>query len=175
MSLTACQSTPAIYAAIYRPNGTLHQLQPSFHTSSTEPEPTARARRAGEEFYWTTPEFMFVSFRLLVVDPIQSASTFTEPSLLIRTSAPPQTPSNSYYYFVRSVDGCLLAREPPRRGSSSRAAPDSSAAASGQFHADNHHSITIPCLTSPRRRQSVGEGGRGCGGAAAEGLYLRLQ
>ena len=37
---------------------------------STEPEPTARARRAGEEFYWTTPEFMFVSFRLLMVDAI---------------------------------------------------------------------------------------------------------
>ena len=51
MRLTGCQSRPAIDAAIYRPDGTLYQLQPSFHTSSTEPEPTARARRAGEEFY----------------------------------------------------------------------------------------------------------------------------
>ena len=51
MSLTARQNTPAIDAAIYRPDGTLYQLQASFHTSSTEPEPTARARRAGEEFY----------------------------------------------------------------------------------------------------------------------------
>ena len=47
MSLTACQSTPAIEAAIHRPNGTLYQLQPSFHTQWTEPEPTARARRGG--------------------------------------------------------------------------------------------------------------------------------
>ena len=51
MSLTARQNTPAIDAAIYHPNSTLYQLQPSFHTQSTEPEPTARARRAGEEFY----------------------------------------------------------------------------------------------------------------------------
>ena len=51
MSLTCCQSTLAIDAAIYRPNGTLYQLQPSFHPQSTEPEPTARARRAGKEFY----------------------------------------------------------------------------------------------------------------------------
>ena len=51
MSLIPCQSTPAIDAAISRPNGTLYQLQLSFHTHSTEPEPTARARRAGEEFY----------------------------------------------------------------------------------------------------------------------------
>ena len=51
MSLAACQSTPAIDGAIYRPDRTLYQLQPSFHTQSTEPEPTARARRAGEEFY----------------------------------------------------------------------------------------------------------------------------
>ena len=45
------QITPAIDRAIYRPNSPSYQLQPSFHTSSTEPEPTARARRAGEEFY----------------------------------------------------------------------------------------------------------------------------
>ena len=51
MRLTARQSTPAIDAAIYRPNSTLYQLQPSFHPQSTEPEPTARARRAGKEFY----------------------------------------------------------------------------------------------------------------------------
>ena len=51
MSLTARQSRPALDVAIYRPDSTLYQLQPSFHTSSTEPEPTARARRAGEEFY----------------------------------------------------------------------------------------------------------------------------
>ena len=70
MSLTARQSRPAINAAIPHPDGTLYQLQPSFHTQSTEPEPTARARRAGEEFYSTTPEFMFVSFRLLVVESI---------------------------------------------------------------------------------------------------------
>ncbi len=51
INLTARQSTPAINAAIYRPIGTLYQLQPSFHTHSTEPEPTARAPRPGEEFY----------------------------------------------------------------------------------------------------------------------------
>ena len=49
--LTACQSTPAIDAAFYRSIGTLYQLQPSFHPQSAEPEPTARARRAGKEFY----------------------------------------------------------------------------------------------------------------------------
>ena len=70
MRLTGCQSTPAIDAAIYRPNGPLYQLQPSFHPHSTEPEPTARARRAGEEFYETTLAFMFVSFGLLVVESI---------------------------------------------------------------------------------------------------------
>ena len=51
MSLIPCQSTPAIDAAIHRPDRTLYQLQPSFHTQSTEPQPTARARRAGEGFY----------------------------------------------------------------------------------------------------------------------------
>ena len=70
MSLKTFQNTPAIDAAIYRPDSTLYQLQPSFHTQSTEPEPTARARRAGEELYWTTPEFMFVFIRLLVVEAI---------------------------------------------------------------------------------------------------------
>ena len=70
LGLAARQNTPAIDAAIYRPDSTLYQLQPSFHKQSTEPEPTARARRAGEEFYSTTPEFMFVSFRLLVVESI---------------------------------------------------------------------------------------------------------
>ena len=70
MSLTARQNTPILDAAFYYPNSTSYQLQPSFHTQSTEPEPTARARRAGEEFYQTTPEFMFVSFRLLVVEAI---------------------------------------------------------------------------------------------------------
>ena len=50
-SLTARQNTPAIEGAFYRPNGTLYQLQPSFHPHSTEPEPTARARRAGKELY----------------------------------------------------------------------------------------------------------------------------
>ena len=49
--LAARQNTQALDAAIYRPNGTSYQLQPSFHTHSTEPEPTARARRAGKEFY----------------------------------------------------------------------------------------------------------------------------
>ena len=55
----------------------------------------------------------------------------------------------------------LPATHSSRKFFESRAEPDSSAAASGQFHADenhSHHSITIPCLTSPRRRQSVGEG-----------------
>ena len=75
MRLTACQSRPAIDAAIYGPDGTLYILQPSFQTYLTELEPTARARRAGEKFYETTPEFMFVSFRLLVVESIQTAST----------------------------------------------------------------------------------------------------
>ena len=51
MSLAACQSTPAIDAAFYYLIGTSYQLQPSFHSSLTEPEPTARARRAGEKFY----------------------------------------------------------------------------------------------------------------------------
>ena len=49
--LAAPQNTPAIDAAFYRPNGASYQLQLSFHRQSTEPEPTARARRAGEEFY----------------------------------------------------------------------------------------------------------------------------
>ena len=86
LGLAARQNTPAFDAAIYRPYSTSYTLQPSFHTSSTEPEPTARARRAGKEFYQTTLAFMFVSFRLLVAESIQPASTFTEPSLLIRTS-----------------------------------------------------------------------------------------
>ena len=68
--LAARQNTPAIDDAIYRPNGTSYQRQSSFHPQSTEPEPTARARKAGEEFYETTPEFMFVSFRLIVVESI---------------------------------------------------------------------------------------------------------
>ena len=50
-SLTARQFPPAIDAAFYRPNSPSYQLQPSFHPQSTEPEPTARARRAGKEFY----------------------------------------------------------------------------------------------------------------------------
>ena len=64
LGLAAPQNTPAIEGAFCRPNDTSYQLQPSFHTQSTEPEPTARARRAGEEFYSTTLAFMFVSFRL---------------------------------------------------------------------------------------------------------------
>ena len=51
LGLAARQNTPAIDAAIHRPDSTLYQLQPSFHPHSTEPEPTARARWAGEEFY----------------------------------------------------------------------------------------------------------------------------
>ena len=70
LGLAACQNTPALDAAFYYPISTLYQLQPSFHTYWTEPEPTARARRAGEEFYSTTLAFMFVSFRLLVVESI---------------------------------------------------------------------------------------------------------
>ena len=70
MSLAGCQNTPAFGGAFYYPIKTSYQLQPSFHTQSTEPEPTARARRAGKEFYQTTPEFMFVSFRLLVAESI---------------------------------------------------------------------------------------------------------
>ena len=49
--LAARQNTPAIDGAFYRPNDTSYQLQLCFHTQSTEPEPTARARRAGEELY----------------------------------------------------------------------------------------------------------------------------
>ena len=75
LGLAARQNTPAIDGAFYRPNGTSYQLQPSFHTHSTEPEPTARARRAGEEFYETTLAFMFVSFRLLGVESMQPART----------------------------------------------------------------------------------------------------
>ena len=86
LGLKARQNTPAIDAAFYRPIDTSYQLQSSFHTHWTEPEPTARARRAEKEFYETTPEFMFVYFRLLGVESIQSVSTFTEPSLLIRMS-----------------------------------------------------------------------------------------
>ena len=47
LGLAARQNTPAIDAAIYRPDSALYQLQPSFHTQSTEPEPTARARAEG--------------------------------------------------------------------------------------------------------------------------------
>ena len=43
--LNLVQITPAIDAAIYRPNSPSYQLQPSFHPHSTEPEPTARARK----------------------------------------------------------------------------------------------------------------------------------
>ena len=50
MSLTSFQSRPAIEGAFYRPNETLYQLQSSFHTQSTEPEPTARARRAEDSW-----------------------------------------------------------------------------------------------------------------------------
>ncbi len=49
--LAARQSTPAFDAAIYYPNSTSYQLQSSFYTCPTEPEPTARVRRAAEEFY----------------------------------------------------------------------------------------------------------------------------
>jgi len=51
LGLAARQNTPAIDDAFYYPDCILYQLQPSFHTQSTEPEPTARARRAGKEFY----------------------------------------------------------------------------------------------------------------------------
>ena len=51
LGLAARQITPTFDAAIYRPYSTSYTLQPSFHTSSTEPEPTARARRTGKEFY----------------------------------------------------------------------------------------------------------------------------
>ena len=51
MSLTARQFTPAIDTAVRYRDSTSYQLQPSFHTYPTEPEPTARARRAGKEFY----------------------------------------------------------------------------------------------------------------------------
>ena len=51
LGLALAKNTPAIDAAFYYLIGTLSQLQPSFHTHSTEPEPTARARRAGKEFY----------------------------------------------------------------------------------------------------------------------------
>ena len=44
LGLAARQNTPAIDGAFYRPDSTLYQLQLSFHTQSTEPEPTARAR-----------------------------------------------------------------------------------------------------------------------------------
>ena len=50
--LAARQNTPAIEGAFYRPNGTSYQLQPSFHTQSTEPEPTARARRSRGSCGW---------------------------------------------------------------------------------------------------------------------------
>ena len=79
MSLKARQNTPALGAAFYYPIDTLYQLQPSFHRQSTEPEPTARARRAGEEFYQTTLAFMFVSFRLLVVEAILAAWSRASP------------------------------------------------------------------------------------------------
>ena len=61
-----------------RTMATILRISTASRFAWTEPEPTARARRAGEEFYWTTPEFMFVSFRLLVVESIQPASAPTE-------------------------------------------------------------------------------------------------
>ena len=70
MSLKGFQNTPAIDSAFYRPIDALYQLQLSFHTSWTEPEPTARARRAGKEFHSTTLEFMFVFIRLLMVESV---------------------------------------------------------------------------------------------------------
>ena len=82
--LTARQNTPAIDAAIYRPNETLYQLQPSFHPQSTEPEPTAHVPRAGEKFYETTLAFMFVSFRLLGVESMQPARTSSEHNHVLR-------------------------------------------------------------------------------------------
>ena len=51
LGLAARQNTPALDAAFYYPNSISYQLQPSFYTYPTEPEPTARARRAAEEFY----------------------------------------------------------------------------------------------------------------------------
>ena len=51
MSLKARQITPAIDATIHYLDSALYQLQPSFHTSSTEPDPTAHVPRAGKEFY----------------------------------------------------------------------------------------------------------------------------
>ena len=47
MSLTGCQSTPAINAAFYRPDGTLYILASSFHTypDGTGAESQLRAPR----------------------------------------------------------------------------------------------------------------------------------
>ena len=84
MSLAARQFTPAIDAAIHRPKGTLYQLQPSFRTYLTELEPIAHVPRAGEKFYETTPEFMFVSFHLLGVESMQPARTSSEHDHVLR-------------------------------------------------------------------------------------------
>ena len=96
MSLTTCQNTPAIDAAFYRPIGTLYQLQPSFHPHSTEPEPTARARRAGEEFWPRAPGVELVlggdaldTFHHLVTAPhlFISFSTFGLAAAVLATQA----------------------------------------------------------------------------------------
>ena len=50
LGLAARQNTPAIDGAIYRPNGTSYQLQPSFHTIDGTGADGPRSR-AGEEFY----------------------------------------------------------------------------------------------------------------------------
>ena len=84
MSLTTHQFTPAIDAAIYRPDGTLYILQPSFQTYLTELEPIAHVPRAGEKFYETTLAFMFVSFRLLGVESMQPARTSSEHDHVLR-------------------------------------------------------------------------------------------
>ena len=54
MRLPACQNTPALDAAIYRPDSTLYQLQPSFHTYSTGP--SRHGPRSDGEITQTTLE-----------------------------------------------------------------------------------------------------------------------
>ena len=46
--LTGCQSTPAINASTIQ---IVHYINQPIFPQSTEPEPTARAREGGEEFY----------------------------------------------------------------------------------------------------------------------------
>ena len=50
LGLAARQNTPAIEGAFYCPYSTSYTLQPSFHTSSMEPEPTGNGAPSGPNY-----------------------------------------------------------------------------------------------------------------------------